>query len=81
MSSEDGQGEVGMVLSGRAQGYANAHRQFLQENNPRMLNSLRESGELSAHLRQIGEDAESMHESLSTQMQNSPDLPTDYLVD
>jgi hypothetical protein len=67
------------ALDDRAEGYARAHHRFLKEANPKFLRQLQESGMLEEHLREIGESAEAMYETLTTQMSNDPNLPTDFM--
>ncbi|HUQ38398.1 MAG TPA: TnpV protein [Aestuariivirga sp.] len=62
-----------------AQAYAKLHRKFLTENNPGMLAEISKTSEgLAPYLQRIGEQAMEMYDHLSSQMQTSPNLPTDY---
>ena len=51
----------------RAQGYAKAHQQFLEQNNPAVL---AKQPDPQAYLNQVGRDAAQMHQQLSDQMQS-----------
>ena len=51
----------------RAQGYAQAHRKFLEANNPAMLKNLPDP---ELYLKRVGREAAQMHDQLSDQMQS-----------
>lgn len=61
-----------------AQGYARMHREYLKASNPRLLATLQTSGELTAHLEKVGQDAAQMYDTLHAQMMHDPKLPKDY---
>jgi hypothetical protein len=58
--------------------YAKMHREFLEKHHPKTYKMLEESGELTDHLKRVGETAMSLYETISTQMATSKDLPKDF---
>ena len=57
-----------------AKQYAEEHRKFLRENQPRLLQSLSQSGNLKNHLHSVGEQASEMHLHLMAQHNNHKDM-------
>jgi hypothetical protein len=60
--------------SSRARYYSKLRESFLKENFPEMWQHLKSSGELAAHLRQTGAEAEAMYETLHSQMACAPEV-------
>src|SRR6266566_4274861 len=52
--------------------YAEEHRRFLQENQPKLLKKLSRSGDLESYLTEIGESAQEMLSDTMARHNNSP---------
>jgi hypothetical protein len=59
-------------MAGAAATYAKMREAFLKESFPEMYKRLKDSGELAAHLKQTGAEAEEMFETLQSQMATDP---------
>jgi Transposon-encoded protein TnpV len=57
-----------------ARQYAEEHRRFLEENNPGVLDGLRQSGSLDSYLSSVGEEASQMFDHLMNQYHKSPEV-------
>lgn len=55
--------------------YAREHRKFLEQANPSLLQQLQSAGQLTSYLKEVGEQAEAMFETLEAQMVHAPDMP------
>jgi hypothetical protein len=62
--------------------FAQGHRRFLQENNPRLLDQLIRSGDLESYLQEVGEQAEEMFDlEMSREQDRTKDLPFNQRVE
>ena len=58
----------------KAQEYAQEHKRFLEQSNPRVLSGLRRSGSLNSYLSSVGQQASDRFLTLMMQYKNSPEI-------
>lgn len=62
-----------------AEAWAKRREKYLREHHPKTYRAWERSGYLKEHLAETGQEAVELTETLSTQMENAADLPTDYI--